>query len=187
MSTTEFDTDFGIDIDDVDPDRIGGFTKVKEGGYHFEVEAVNPKMEKSGDMMVESRVCMGTEASEIGKTHREYYQWPTGDISDKVRHARRSAILAFYIAVKLTTADEIKALQEQHKQLQINPELALGRPFKGQIKHREWEKDGNKGVSVELGFNVWTIDSSKAAWIPVNQGKLATAGDAAADPFDGVF
>lgn len=165
-----------FDQDSYDPETLDAYDSPAVGGYHFEVSRVEENSVSSGkgsaQMEVDIDVLAGTVADQEGKSHREYFT--------KSEAAAKRALL-FAVACGLTTVEELKACKEQGRNPVIDFSKAVGRQFKGRLEEEEYE--GKKRV--KLGFNMWPVDSPKAADIPVNKGKLAQLGDASDDPFGG--
>jgi hypothetical protein len=137
-------------------------------------------------MCVKLEVLAGKNVDQIGKTHYEFFSYPEADVSEKGNTVRKSLIRNLFYALKLTTPEEAKALQAAHKPLRIDLAMAVGRQCCGKITHEHYEsRAGEKKVKAKLGFDLWPIDSPKAAGIPLSQ-KAGDSGDAPFGTGDGL-
>lgn len=189
MSSFEFDMDFTGD--DIDRDGKGGM--VAEGGCHLQCMGIVPRTENSGDMDVEFEVLAHVKPTEVGKTHHEYFRYPDPTLSDDANGVRKSQMRQLFYALKLTTPEELKA----NPRFKIDLSLAVGRTCCGKIKHDHYtSKSGEAKTKATLftkgNWDLWAVDSPKAAGIPLaGGGQGGGAGGGAGqggsdDPFAGV-
>jgi len=161
-----------LELENVDPEKVGGGDFPEPGVYHFEILEFMESDPRNSATWFDAEVLSGTTRGQEGKIHREYVNWRTA--------------VELAVALKLTTKEELS----RHKAAGTDPEidfqqLAVGRQFVGELQAEEYEgKKRNK-----LSFRVWAVDSPKSKGVPLSQGKLAEfeqllAGNSAADdPF----
>jgi hypothetical protein len=158
-----------FDTDDFDPDRIDGFDVVADGRYHVQVDSVQEEGGKNQEMIVNFGVLSGTTAGQEGKNHQEYF-------SRSPKAAKRA--LLFACATGLTTIEELKKAKEANKNPVIDFTLAVGRQLCIEIVAEEYQGK----MRPKIGFGIYSVDSPKAAGIPISQAAAAKAGDSP-DPF----
>jgi hypothetical protein len=171
-----------FDLDDVDPERIGGYDTPDAGRFQFLVQAVEENGGKDHDsVVVDAEVvgCPKGKENNLGKSLREYFQ-------QKGKGAKRT--LQFAVACGIVTIDDLKA----HK--------AAGRPViipfpnaKGKALIMDVEKDTYQGKDrMKVNFGIFSIDSKEAEGVVLNQNYLnkdggESGGDSAGggdgDPF----
>jgi hypothetical protein len=176
-------TEFDLDLDDMDLEREGGYSNPAPGRYHGEVNAYCEKDPQCGKMTFDVEVLAGTTPNQEGKTTRFFFDLPNADYDEKRNRVIKSKIFGMACALGLATLEEAKKAKEQRRPLKIDWSLAVGRQLCFEVEANEKTKSG---ISIK-DWCYWSLTSTKAAGIPLNQGKLATQGDAAADPFGDVF
>ena len=160
--------EFEMDLDGEDIDRDGKFGILAEGSYHLILKELIEHSEKSNDMQAKFEVLAGKNVAEIGKVHYEFLGYPEPGLSEKANSVRKSQIRNLFYALKLTTPEEVKQLQEARKPLRIDLQMAIGRTCCGKITHEHYEsRASEKKVKAKLGFDLWSIDNPKAAGIPL--------------------
>lgn len=176
---------FDFDSSDV-PESMDGFDFPKPGEYHFQVNAAT--QDDKGQLVVELEILAGNPGGQEGKTHKEWFSAPTASQAPDKRQATVKRQLAFFIAVGLTTEEELLNAKKAGKRVSLDEGLAVGRQFVGKLSEDEYNgKKRNK-----LGFDMWPLTSEKAAGIPLNKAMLEKngekpAGGGDADSFDDVF
>lgn len=164
--------------DDWDPDQVeGGGGGVAPGKYHFQVQDAVEDGGRNGELLLKCEVLAGTDATQIGHVHFEYITRPTPGCKKGVW----SKVLQIAMALGLYTADELKKLKASGRAPVIHWDHAAGRQFCGKVSEEMYEGKPQR----KLNFDIWAVDSPKAAGIPLNKGMLLRSGDAADDPFGG--
>ena len=159
-----------------------GFDNAGAGSFHFRVAALD---EGNGDdkaMMVDTEVLAGDPVTEVGRTHREYFNYPKAgaDATKRQNTVKRMMLLA--LATGIVTEEEIEAARKQGKGPRVDFNLCVGRQFCGELQEETYQGKAR----CKLGYRIWAIGSDEAKGIPINQAALAKQGDTAADPFEGV-
>jgi hypothetical protein len=177
---------FDYDSSDV-PENMDGFDYPKPGEYHFMVNSA--VMDDKGQLVVDAEILAGNPAGQEGKVHKEWFSAPKADQDPEKRMATLKRQLAFFVAVGLTSEEELLSAKKAGKRVSIDESLAVGRQFVGRLSAHEYQgKTTNK-----LGYDIWNVKSPKAAGIPLNAAMLAQNGDKQApsgggdDPFAEAF
>lgn len=182
MSTTT--SDFEFDMEDFDPEKAGGYNSPAPGRYHGEVNAFQGHEPKSGKMTFDLEVLAGTTPNQEGKTIRLFLDRTIDpEWTDKRKQAVKSKQFGLACALGLASVEEAKAAKEAKRPYHWDWSLSVGRQLCFDVEANDETKSG---TSIK-DFSWHTIGSTKAAGIPLNAGKLAQQGDAAADPFGDVF
>jgi len=171
-----------FDCDDV-PDNFDGFDKCGPGTFHFQVTAVQEEGGNKGELIVDLEALAGTDATQAGKPHREYFTKPNSAQKKEARINTAKRMMLLALATKLITEEEIAALKKQGKGPSIDFTLAVGRQFVGKLMEEEYQ--GKKRC--KMGFDLWPIGHPKAAGVPLNEGMLSKQGDASPNPFGDCF
>jgi len=182
----------GFDFDPSEiPENMDGFDFPKLGSYHFQVNKVSED-EKSPAMIVECEILAGTPAGQEGKTHREYFYPPTADQDPAKQMATRKRTLQFFVAVGLTTEEELLDAKKAGKRVSIDEKLAVGRQFCGKLTAGKPNDSGK--IYNKLGYDIWAVNSPKSEGIPLNVAMLekngekpAVGGSAGGDSFGDIF
>ncbi len=157
--------DYGFDFDDVDPDKPGsggGGAKLPEGGYCLLVTAVVVQNDK-GRTEIDAEVLVAKDAALVGRTHKEYLNWPQPGYSDDGKRISKENLLAWCYAAETTTAEEVKRLQQERKG--FNPawlEKMVGKRVLAFVKSDEYE--GKPQAKIE--GRVWAMTNPKGERIP---------------------
>jgi len=176
MSTT-----YEVPLDDVDTEKMGGFSTPRPGRYHGQVTAINPHDAQLKKMWADLEVLAGTTANQEGKSMRLFLNDPKSYEDAKTRGVMASKILSFAIALGLTTKEEIEEKKKERRPLAIDWSLGVGRQLAFEVEANDKTKSG---TSIK-DFGYWHLDDSRCVDIPKNQGMLAKKNDAAVDPFAG--
>jgi hypothetical protein len=177
-------SDFEFDMEDFDPEKAAGFSSPAPGRYHGEVNAFQEHEPKSGKMTFDFEVLAGTTPNQEGRTIRLFLDRSIDSTwSDERKQAVKSKQFSLAVALGLARVEEAKAAKEARRRYSWDWSLAVGRQLCFDVEANEKTKTG---TSVK-DFSWVAVDSPKAAGIPLNEGKLAKQGDAAADPFGDVF
>lgn len=169
---------FAMPLDDVDTDKLGGYSSPAPGKYHGQVNAWGRGMPNWDNCYwFDVEVLAGTTPKQEGRNQRIGFNDPA-TAEEKSRGVCKSKLIQFAIAVGLTTEAEVKAAKEDHRPLAFRWNMAVGRQLCFEVEVNEKRKAG----TAVKDWAYWPIDSSKAAGIPLNKGMLAGAvtGD---DPF----
>ena len=169
---------FNYDSTDV-PESMDGFDFPKPGEYHFQVN--RSEMDDKDQLVIEAEVLAGNPPDQEGKVHKEWFNAPTPEQTPEKRRGTLKRQLAFFIAVGLTSEEELITAKKAGKGISIDEGLAVGRQFCGRLTAETYEgKTRNK-----LGFDMWPVNSQKAASIPLNKGMLEKNGEKKAVPAGG--
>lgn len=155
--------DFDIDLNDIDPDRVGtggGAYFPPNGKFHVQVDDWQEYSEKNGQAASVSLQCLASTLDNMeGKTHIELF-WKT----DKAK----SRLLQLALACRLVTREELKRQKESTGKATIPWENINGRQLMVFTGAREHE---GKTYS-DIGFDIYDVDDPKAKDCPKNQGFL---------------
>ena len=169
---------YEVPLDDVDIEKIGGFSSPKPGRYHGLVKMVNTDDPKLHKFVAELEVLAGTTADQEGRTARLFLQDPREQTEPRARSAAASKILTFAIALGLTTKKEVEESKKQKRPLKLQWDLAVGRQLCFEVESNEKTKTG---TSIK-DWGYWLVDDPACANIPRNAGMLVRKNDQAADP-----
>lgn len=168
-----------FDFSDVPESFDAGFDNAGPGSYHFRVAELDEGEPGGKSMMVDLEVLAGNPISEVGKTHREYFNYPKANQDPDKRKNTVKRMMLLALACKVITQDEIEAARKQGKGAKVDFTLCVGRHFCGELQAEEYE--GKKRC--KLGYRIWAVDSEEAKGIPVNHEELAKQGDEKEDVF----
>ena len=174
---------FEYDPSDV-PESMDSFDVVPAGEYHFQV--VEAFEDEKGQLVVDAKVLAGRPDGQQGKSHREYFASPKPDQAPEKRVHTAKRQLTYFIATGLTSEEELKAAKTAGRKVNLDPALTNGRQFCAKLTAKEYEGK----VSQKMGYDIWPVNSEKAAGIPLDAAMLEKDGEAPAgqdDPYGDVF
>ena len=167
---------YKVNLNDVDPEKIGESNFAKPGWYHFRIDAANEYNEYLGiDNIIVG--CVPGNESELGKKVKERLY--DNKVFDKIA----ASVL---VATGVYTKPQLSEMKAKGESPSFEFDDLIGRSFVGHYREEEYEKsDGSgKGKSTKIGFNWYHPESETAKNSGVKLNSAVLAAGNSSDPFE---